>query len=140
MGYAEHTQLDDDTPIPISCVYKLFHSLQNVSKISMQISFHFLCLSKWDDGADIFETMVLSMLTLWVFTFNLIICESGERVTNQFEQFGVEFDRCKWNNLPIGMQRMLLVFLSDTQQSKNVQSYGGIKYTRETFKQVPLLM
>lgn len=106
--------------------------------MSMLTPFHFVPFKKWDDGSEIFDTMVLSMLTLWVLAFNLIICESSERVTGQFEQFASEFDRCKWDNLPIEMRQMLLIFLSDIQQPKNIQSYGGIKYTRETFKQVQL--
>lgn len=80
--------------------------------------------------------MVLSMLALWVFALSFILCEFGQRVTDQFEEYSVEFDRCKWNNLPIEMKRMYLVFLSDVQQPKNIQSYGRIVYTRQTFKRV----
>lgn len=101
------------------------------------LNFFLNAFQQWDEDAELFETMVLAMLTLWVLLFNLIICEAGQRMTDQFEVFGSEFDRCTWNNLPIGMQRMWLIFLSDTQQTKTVQSYGGIKYIRGTFKQVP---
>lgn len=57
-------------------------------------------------------------------------------MTNQFEQFGLEFGRCEWNNLPIELQRMYLISLSDTQQPKNIQTYSGIMCTRDTFKKV----
>lgn len=76
------------------------------------------------------------MLIPWMYVFNLLVCEPGERVASQFEQFGEELGRCEWNQLPIGMQRMYLIFLSDTQQPKNLRSYGGIPCTRETFKLV----
>lgn len=76
------------------------------------------------------------MVVLWVYGFNLIACEPGERVTNRFEQFSRKFNDCGWNNLSIGMQRIYLIFLSDTQQPKTIHSYGGIICTRDTFKQV----
>lgn len=67
----------------------------------------------------------------------MAICEPGQRVTNQFECFGAEFGRCKWNKLPIEIQRVYLIFLTDTQQPKILQSFGGMhKCTRDTFKQV----
>lgn len=72
----------------------------------------------------------------WLIVVSLAICEPGERVTHQFEQFCVEFGRCEWYKLPIEMQRMYLIFLSDTQQPQNICSYGGIVCTRETFKKV----
>ena len=80
--------------------------------------------------------MILSMLLCWVFFYDSIICESGERVTDQFDQFGQEVERCEWNKLPIEMQRMYLIFLSDTQQPVNIRSYGGIICSRDTFKMV----
>ena len=79
--------------------------------------------------------ITLEMLC-WVFILNFVIGEFGQRVTDQFEQFGMEFGSCDWHKLSIEMQRMYLIFLSDTQQPKNLQSYGGIFCTRETFKNV----
>lgn len=93
-------------------------------------------LSKWDDNTKQFEIMILSMLILWIFVIILITTEFGERVTFQFERFGVEFEQCKWNNLPIEMQRIYLIFLLDTQQPQNIQSFGGIPCTRKTLEQV----
>lgn len=90
---------------------------------------------QWDDVSKLF-IMIISMIVLWIFGLNLLICEIGERVTAQFEQFGMEFARCDWSKLPLGMQRMYLIFLLNTQQRNHIQSYGNIMYTRETFKQV----
>ena len=91
---------------------------------------------KWDDDSELYEIIILSVMIFWVFAFNFAICEPGERVTDQFEQFGEEVERCEWNKLPIEMQRMYLIFLSDTQQPVNIRSYGGILCTRDTFKTV----
>lgn len=93
-------------------------------------------LLKWDDNAKLVGVMILPMLIPWIFVFNLIVCEPGEWVTNQFEHLGTAFGRCKWYDLSIRVQQMYLIALSDVQQSKNLQSYGGIQCTRETFKLV----
>lgn len=91
---------------------------------------------KWDDDSKVIEIAIQLTLILWLSIFNLVIFEPGERVTEQFDRFDLEFSRCEWENLTIKMQRMYLTFLSDTQQPKNLQCYGGIMCTRETFKQV----
>lgn len=83
--------------------------------------------------------MIVAVIEFWTLAFFFFICEPGERVTNQFEQFHVEFGRCEWTILPIEMQRMYLIFLSDTQQPTILQSYAGISRTRETFKKVHLI-
>lgn len=84
--------------------------------------------------------MIISMIILWIFGFILLVCEFGERVTTQFEQFGVEFNQCDWSKLSTEMQRMYLIFLLYAQQPKHIQSYGNIECTRETFKQVRFLI
>lgn len=105
----------------------LFHPKQN--------SF-FVCLLKWEDNFEPYETMVLSILAVWIFGFNFIICESGERVSKQFALFEVEFGQCEWSKLPIEMQVVYLIFLTVSQQPIYIQGYGGSMCTRETFKQV----
>ena len=80
--------------------------------------------------------MSMSVTLILVFGYNFVICELGERVTDQFDQFGEELAQCEWNELPIEMQRMYLIFLSDTKHRLNIRSYGGIICTRETFKMV----
>lgn len=104
--------------------------------IPTQLKFHFIFHLKWDENSKMFQTVILTMVVLWIFTFILIVCEPGEQVTYQFDQFSVEFHQCKWHKLPIEMQRMYLIALSDMQQAKNIQSYCGIICTRDTFKQV----
>lgn len=95
-----------------------------------------LFVTKWNDDLKLFEIMTLSTLLLWVIILNLLMCECGERVTNHFVEFSVEFGRCEWNKLPIELQRKYLIFLLDTQQPKNIQAYGDIRCTRETFRKV----
>lgn len=80
--------------------------------------------------------MIQGTMIPWVFFYIFMICEPGQRVTDQFQNFGIEFERCEWNKLPSEMQQMFLILLSDTQQPKNLQTYGSIECTRETFKKV----
>lgn len=56
----------------------------------------------------------------------------------QFEIFGKEFDRCDWYALPIELQRIYLISLSDTQQPETIQSFGGIVCSRDSYKKVPM--
>lgn len=82
------------------------------------------------------EFFIASEALFWVCVLNFSICELGEQVNHQFEIFGEELERCNWNNLPTELQRMYLIFLSDIQQPVNIQSYGGIICSRDTFEKV----
>lgn len=59
-------------------------------------------------------------------------------MTNQFGLFGAEIGRCNlyWHSIPIEMQRMYLIFLSNTQNPTKMSSYGNIVCERETSKKV----
>lgn len=62
--------------------------------------------------------------------------ESGAIMTTEFERFGEELERCDWYALPIKMQRMYMIVLSDTQNPIEMYTYGGIVSNRETIKKV----
>lgn len=89
-----------------------------------------------NENAELMDMSVFMMLAFWIFGVLFLMCELGERVTNQFIMFGEENQQSDWHMLPIKMQRMYLVFLLDTQQPKNTCCYGRISCTRDTFKQV----
>lgn len=97
---------------------------------------HFLSFPKWDGTSNTFETAIVAFGLVWLFGFILLVCEPGERMTNRFEIFSEELSRSDWYLLPIEMQRIYLVFLSNTQNAINVSSYGGITCERETSKKV----
>lgn len=85
---------------------------------------------------DLFGIFVESVLGSWVFGPLFVVCELGERMTYQFERFHQELERCDWHTLSIKMQRMYLVFVSDTQQTMNIACYGNILCLRDTFRKV----
>lgn len=63
-------------------------------------------------------------------------CEFADMVANQFDEFDSELCQCKWYLLPIETQRMLLIFMSITQEPAIFYGYGQIEGSRETFKTV----
>lgn len=64
------------------------------------------------------------------------LCESGARMTSQFDVFREELSLCDWYLLPTKVQQMYMVFLSDTQNPIKMSSYANITSERETFKKV----
>lgn len=72
----------------------------------------------------------------WSFAICAFFCEFGEMVTSQFDAYDIEIYRCGWYLLPIEMQKLFLIFKSNTQQPKIIRGYGNILCTREIFKEV----
>lgn len=110
----------------------MFHSFK-FRKFKCILNFLFL---KWDNDSKLMELSFTFVLIFWTFGLIFLICEPGKRVTDQFELFGKELERCDWHLLPIDMQRMFVIFLSNIQQSVHIRSYGDIKCSRELFKEV----
>lgn len=75
-------------------------------------------------------------IVVWAFTLIFAYCELGKMVTNQFNTINEELYRCKWYLLSLEMQRMLLIFMSDTQQPMFLRGYANIVCTRDSFKNV----
>lgn len=94
---------------------------------------------KLDENSKPIEIVIQSLFVPVVFGFIIILCEPGERVTNQFEMFGEELERRTWYKLPIDMQRIYVIFLVNTQQDLSIGCYGGTQCTRETLKKVCIL-
>lgn len=134
MVYVDYIQFAGRATISISWVYR--SSDEKCIWLLIYCFKLFYLFSKLNADANQFETMILSILLPWIFFVSLLIFEPGERVTNQFNQFGIKLDRCKWNKLSIRMQKMYLIFLSDTQQPEYIRTYGGIRCTRQTFEKV----
>lgn len=74
----------------------------------------------------------------WSFIIIFCVCEFGERLTQQFDMFDVTLCECTWYLMPIELQRMLVIVMSNARQPIHMSSYGGIQSTRNSFKQVRL--
>lgn len=100
----------------------------------------FLTFSKWADEANTFEITALSVLLCWLAIIMSSLCEPGEMVINAFEGISDEVIQCDWYALSPKLQRMYVIFLSDTQNPKKLLSYGGLACERATLKRVSTLL
>lgn len=82
------------------------------------------------------ELEMTSMVLIWTILFVFLFYEPDARMTNQFEEFRHELDQCSWYLLPIEIQRMYAILLSDAQRPVYLFSFGHIKCDRETLKKV----
>lgn len=60
----------------------------------------------------------------------------GEMVCHQFNAFNEQLCQTDWYAFPIEVQRMLVIFMLDTEQPALIRGFGNIKCTREAFKNV----
>lgn len=67
-----------------------------------------------------------------------VLCWCGEMVTHEFEIVSNELKKCKWYLLPLEMQKILLILITNAQHSTFIRGYGDIRCTRETFLNVSL--
>lgn len=66
----------------------------------------------------------------------LIVCEFGHQLTSQFNRFDERLCHSKWYLLPMDLQKMLVIVMTNTQQPAYLHSYGNIELTRNSFKEV----
>lgn len=75
------------------------------------------------------------------YSFGVIFveCEFGEMITYKFDTFNEELCESRWYLFSNEMQRMILIFISNTQQPVYIRGYGNIVCARDAFKQVKLI-
>lgn len=66
-------------------------------------------------------------------------CECGIRVINQFSHFDETVCKCDWYTFPIELQRMLLIFMTSTQQPPVIHGFANAACTRESLKNVKII-
>lgn len=76
----------------------------------------------------------------YAFGIILIICELGQRLTDAFGRIADEIENLAWYEFPREIQRMLLIILIRSQRPVELQCFGSISGTRETFKKVSQTM
>lgn len=99
------------------------------------INLLFTCL-KTADALNLFELATTLSVVVGVAAGALLVCESCERVSGEFESFDMKLSRSDWHLLSSKMQRLYLIFVAYAQQTPNIQGYGNISCNRETFKRV----
>lgn len=73
---------------------------------------------------------------LYVFGIVFVICEIGNKITNEFDTIDDTFYKLDWNAYPEEIKRMMLVILQVTQQPVELFAYGNYPCSRDTFKRV----
>lgn len=99
-----------------------------------------LFTSKWADSTHLLLIFLLFYLSLVIVSFIFTLCEPGAYMTNKFGLFNNELEQCKYYLLPIKMQKLYLIFSTDTQRPINLTSYGNILCDRDTSKRVSVTM
>lgn len=66
----------------------------------------------------------------------MALCELGQRMTDAFEVINDEFNKFDWYLLPPQIQRLLPIIIIATQQEVQLECFGSIACTRETFRGV----
>lgn len=82
------------------------------------------------------EVIFPFVMVNWSFLATFFLCECGERVMNQFDEFHDEIYQCNWYSFPIEIQKMLVIAMSISQQPAIIQGFGNLLCTRDTFKRV----
>lgn len=88
------------------------------------------------DSSNPIELISPLVLILWSIVALFRFCEVGERVTNQFNVYNKELDRCKWYKYPIEIQRIFATAVLNSQQPVIIRGYGNTLCTRDAFRQV----
>lgn len=108
------------------------------NKILCIISLYFSLFKTEQGNPNPVEWLNQIIFVLCSFVLIYLLCELGQKVTDRFGVFHTELYQCHWYCFSIEIQRMLAIFLLDTQQPVFIHSSGDILCTREVFKKVIL--
>lgn len=84
--------------------------------------------------------LLTAFFALYAFGVVMIICELGQRLADAFEQINDEINKFDWYLFPPQVQRLLPIIMIATQQEVELECFGSISGTRETFKRVSCAM
>lgn len=119
----------------VEYIQNIFFSILEFSIFKCQI--FSLSHRKSAEDALNFAPLMFPLLQICLsFGFIAAFCELGETVTDQFRKFNARLYQCDWYLFPIEVQQMLVIFMSDTQQTVYVQGYGHVLCIRENLKRV----
>lgn len=106
-----------------------------LTMLSSMITLHFVLVDHNTIPVELIRAIILVGL---VFLAMFFICNLGQTITNEFEIFNAELNKCNWYAFPLKMQQMTLIFSSNAQQLAAIRGYG-FKWNQNTFKRVNLL-
>lgn len=63
-------------------------------------------------------------------------CEIGERMSNAVFEIEDEIAQFDWYSFPLEIQKILPIIIVNVQKPINIDCFGSISATRDTFKEV----
>lgn len=75
-------------------------------------------------------------LIFWSFCTIFYWCETGEIITNGFDEIGEQIWQCEWYKFPDKLQRVMPTVINGIQQPVIITGFANLKLTRQSFKQV----
>lgn len=72
----------------------------------------------------------------WSFLPVFLFSEFGEMLSEQFALFNDVLNQCKWYQLPLPMQRMLMIVMANAQRTTKILGFGNLFCRRIAFKKV----
>ena len=72
----------------------------------------------------------------WTFAILFALCYYGEEINTAFEEMSDQIYQCDWYSFPYEVRRKLPTVMLVAQDPVYIQSFGGIRCTRDTFKRV----
>lgn len=75
--------------------------------------------------------IITAIIVASALIFLSAFCMFGENVTMRFDRLDDNLYQCNWYLLPIGMQRMLITVMANTQRTAAIIGYGNFECTRE---------
>lgn len=97
-------------------------------------------LIKSDDCLTPTDLTTTLLIISWSFIIIFSCSELGETMAFQFNVFHELLCQSNWYEFSIDMQRMLIIFMLDTQQLAFIRGYGNIVCTRDAFKNVNIFL
>lgn len=110
----------------LNYIFWSFVALFLVSGNHFYLLFHFLTFLK------LINQVVIDWFDHFLFS------ELGGRVTTQFDEFDEQLRQSRWYLYPIKLQRIVLIFTLDAQQSVPIRGYGTVVCSREFFQSASL--
>lgn len=75
-------------------------------------------------------------LCFWSFIDIYAFCETGQTVTDRFNDFEMELQQCKWYSFELKLQRNFFLFASIAEKPTTTYGYGHIECVRSSLKKV----
>lgn len=78
----------------------------------------------------------MAFLVFWSFVIIFIVCELGQRLTNEFDTYNHTLYQCNWYAFPIELRHMFIVVLMNAQQPVVIKGFADTLCARESFEKV----